>query len=411
GIIDQADAFDAQFFGLTPRLAELMDPQQRVFLEIAWEALEQTGYLSQTYAGRVGVFAGCGNNTYYLNNVLPNPERVAQVGEFQVMTVNEKDYLASRTAYQLNLTGPAVSVYSACSTSLLAIAQAVQSLRSGQCEVALAGGVSITAPLRSGHLYQEGAMLSGDGHCRPFDAQAQGTVFSDGAGVVLLKPLAAAQRDGDTIHAIIKGVGVNNDGAGKGSFTAPSAEGQAGAIRQALADSAVDPATISYVEAHGTATPLGDPIELEGLAMAFGEQATKQFCALGSIKSNLGHLTAAAGVAGFIKTVLAMRHRQLPASLGFATPNPHIDFANSPFFVNAALAPWQPAGARRAGVSSFGVGGTNVHVVLEEYAAPTPATPTPASAERPAHLPVWSAKSEPSHAAYAQRLAQHLGAE
>ncbi len=405
GLIDHADEFDARFFNLPPKLAELMDPQQRVFLEIAWEALERAGCLPQTYTGRVGVFAGSGNNTYYLRNVLLNPERVAQVGDFQVMTVNEKDYLASRTAYQLNLTGPAVSVYSACSTSLLAIAQAVQSLRSGQCEVALAGGVSITAPLRSGHLYQEGAMLSGDGHCRPFDAQAQGTVFSDGAGVVLLKPLAAAQRDGDTIHAIIKGVGVNNDGAGKGSFTAPSAEGQAGAIRQALADAAVDPATISYVEAHGTATPLGDPIELEGLAMAFGEQTARQSCALGSIKSNLGHLTAAAGVVGFIKTVLAMRHRQLPASLGFATPNPHIDFVASPFFVNSALSPWQPAGVRRAGVSSFGVGGTNVHVVLEEYSPPASIAP---SAERPAQLITWSAKSETSRAAYAQQLAQHL---
>jgi amino acid adenylation domain-containing protein len=411
GVIDHADAFDARFFGLTPKLAEAMDPQQRVFLEIAWEALEATGYLPQTYAGRVGVFAGSGNNTYYLRNVQHHPERVAQLGEFQVMTVNEKDYLASRTAYQLNLTGPAVSVYSACSTSLLAIAQAVQSLRAGQCEVALAGGVSITAPLRSGHLYQEGAMLSGDGHCRSFDAQGQGTVFSDGAGVVLLKPLAAAQRDGDTIHAIIKGVGVNNDGAGKGSFTAPSAEGQAGAIRQALADGAVDPATISYVEAHGTATPLGDPIEIEGLTMAFGEQAARQFCALGSIKSNLGHLTAAAGVAGFIKTVLALRHQQLPASLGFEVPNPHIDFAHSPFFVNAALTDWHPPGTRRAGVSSFGVGGTNVHVVLEEYAAPAPSSPAPASVGRPAQLITWSAKSETSRAAYAQQLAQHLGAE
>ncbi|MFD1871783.1 amino acid adenylation domain-containing protein [Hymenobacter bucti] len=408
GVIDHADAFDARFFGLTPKLAEVMDPQQRVFLEIAWEALEEAGYLPPTYAGRVGVFAGSGNNTYYPRNVLHHPERVAQLGEFQVMTVNEKDYLASRTAYQLNLKGPAVSVYSACSTSLLAIAQAVQSLRSGQCEVALAGGVSITAPLRSGHLYQEGAMLSGDGHCRSFDAQAQGTVFSDGAGVVLLKPLAAAQRDGDTIHAVIKGVGVNNDGAGKGSFTAPSAEGQAGAIRQALADGAVDPATISYVEAHGTATPLGDPIEIEGLTMAFGAQTTKQFCALGSIKSNMGHLTAAAGVAGFIKTVLALRHQQLPASLGFEVPNPHIDFANSPFFVNTALTPWQPAGSRRAGVSSFGVGGTNVHVVLEEYAAPI--APAPARAERPAQLITWSAKSDASRIAYTQRLAQHLGA-
>jgi amino acid adenylation domain-containing protein len=407
GVVAAADQFDAPFFGLTPRLAELMDPQQRVFMEIAWEALEQTGHLPHAYAGRVGVFAGSGNNSYYQHNVLAHPELVAQVGAFQVMTANEKDYLASRTAYQLNLKGPAVGVYAACSSSLLAIAQAVQSLRSGQCEAALAGGVSITAPQRSGHLYQEGAMLSADGHCRPFAASAQGTVFSDGAGVVLLKTLEAARRDGDTIYAIIKGVGTNNDGGGKGSFTAPSAEGQAGAIRQALTDAAVDPATISYVEAHGTATPLGDPIELEGLALAFGESAAQQSCALGSIKSNLGHLTAAAGVTGFIKTVLALYHQQLPASLHFDAPNPHFDLAASPFFVNTALTPWQPAGVRRAGVSSFGVGGTNVHVVLEEYAAPTPPPAAVALKERPAQLITWSARSAASAANYAGRLARH----
>lgn len=408
GVVENADQFDAPFFGLTPRLAALMDPQQRIFLEIAWEALEQSGHLPHAYGGRVGVFAGSGNNTYYQHNVLAHPDLVSQVGGFQVMTANEKDYLASRVAYQLNLTGPAVGVYAACSSSLLAIAQAVQSLRAGQCEAALAGGVSITAPQRSGHLYQEGAMLSADGHCRPFAASAQGTVFSDGAGVVLLKNLDAAQRDGDVICAIIKGVGTNNDGGGKGSFTAPSAEGQAGAIRQALADAAVAPATISYVEAHGTATPLGDPIELEGLALAFGEQPARQFCALGSIKSNLGHLTAAAGVAGFLKTVLALHHRQLPASLHFDAPNPHFDLASSPFFVNAALTPWQPAGVRRAGVSSFGVGGTNVHVVLEEYTVPTaPPAAVAALPARPAQLITWSARSAGSAKKYAQRLAQH----
>ena len=408
GIIAGFDQFDAGFFGLTPKLAEAMDPQQRIFLEIAWEALEQTGHLPAHYAGRVGVFAGCGHNTYFLNNVLGNTGHVEQVGSFQVMLANEKDYIATRTAYQLDLKGPAVSVHSACSTSLLAIAQAVQSIRSGQCEVALAGGSSITAPVRSGHLYQEGSMLSADGHCRSFDADARGTVFSDGAGVVVLKDAAAARRDGDAIYALIKGIGVNNDGGGKGSFTAPNADGQAGAIRMALADAGVAPATLSYVEAHGTATPVGDPIEMEGLINAFGEQAERQFCALGSIKSNMGHLTAAAGVAGFIKTALALHHRQIPASLGYAAPNPLIDFANSPFFVNAALTDW-PAGAgpRRAGISSFGVGGTNVHVIVEEAGAPSdaPGAPTPA---RPAELVVWSAKSAASREAYAQRLADAL---
>ena len=337
GVIDSPDQFDAHFFGLSPNVARLMDPQQRVFLEISWEILEQTGHLPPHYTGKVGVFAGCGNNTYYQKNIPGHTDLIEQVGAFQVMTLNEKDYIASRTAYQLNLTGPAVSVYAACSTSLLAITQAVQSIRSGQCEVALAGGASITTPINSGHLYQEGAMLSRDGHCRSFDADAQGTVFSDGAGVVLLKSRWAAERDGDTIYAVIKGVGVNNDGGGKGSFTAPNATGQAGAIAFAIADARIDPATISYVEAHGTATPLGDPIEIEGLTQAFGEQTQTQFCAIGSIKSNMGHLTQAAGVAGLIKTVLALYHKQLPPSINFDTPNPVIDFASSPFYVNTKL--------------------------------------------------------------------------
>lgn len=405
GVIDGADEFDPAFFGLTPSQARLMDPQQRIFLEIAYEALEQTGYLPQQYGGRVGVFAGTGTNTYYLRNVLANRELVAATsGQFQVDLLNEKDYVATRTAYSLDLKGPAVSVFSACSTSLLAIAQAVQSLRSGQCEVALAGGVSITAPLNSGHLYQEGAMLSRDGRTRPFNAGSTGTVFSDGAGIVLLKSAEAARRDGDTIWAIIEGVGINNDGAGKGSFSAPNADGQAAAIRAAHADAGVDPADISYVEAHGTATPIGDPIEIEGLTMAFGEQAGRQFCAIGSVKSNFGHLTAAAGVAGLIKTTLALHHRQLPASLGFEQPNPAIDFANSPFFVNAQLADWPGERLRRAGVSSFGIGGTNVHVVLRE--ADEQPTARPDEADQPAQLITWSAKTAESALAYAEKLAE-----
>ncbi|RYF78507.1 MAG: amino acid adenylation domain-containing protein, partial [Cytophagaceae bacterium] len=413
GVLDQADQFDPAFFGLTPALADLMDPQQRVFLEIAYEVLEQTGYLPQL-AGSVrsevvGVWAGCGNNTYFLNNVLPNPAAVERVGAFQAMTVNEKDYIASRTAYQLNLKGPAVSVYSACSTSLLAITQAVESLRNGQCTVALAGGAAITAPINSGHFYEEGAMLSRTGQCRSFDAEASGTVFSDGAGVVLLKTLDDARRDGDPIFAVIKGVGVSNDGGGKGSFTAPNAEGQAAAIRQAHTDAQVDPATISYVEAHGTATPLGDPIEFDGLTMAFGPQTDKQFCALGSIKSNMGHLTQAAGVAALIKTVLALHHQKLPASLHFDQPNPAIDFTNSPFYVNTTLANW-PTGdqPRRAGVSSFGVGGTNVHVVLEEAPAVPEVTEAHADSDRPYQLVTWSARSAKSREAYADKLGTYL---
>jgi amino acid adenylation domain-containing protein len=404
GVLADVEQFDPAFFGISPRLAELMDPQQRAFLEIAYETLEQSGYLPAHYAGRVGVFAGSGPNTYYLRNVLDHPERIEQQGDVQVLTVTEKDYLATRTAYHLNLRGPAVNVQSACSTSLLAIAQAVESLRAGQCDAALAGGVSVTVPGRSGHVYQEGAMLSRDGHCRSFDAGGTGTVFSDGAGVVLLKPLDAARRDGDVIYAVIKGIGLNNDGGGKGSFTAPDAAGQAGAIRQALRDGGVDPATISYVEAHGTATPLGDPIEIEGLTQAFGPNVPRQYCALGSVKSNFGHLTAAAGVAGLIKTVLALHHRQLPASLHFERPNPAIDFAQSPFFVNTALRDWTADGPRRAGVSSFGVGGTNVHVVLEEHES-APVRPSSRSAP---YLLTWSARSAASAAAYADRLAGYL---
>lgn len=404
GIIEGIQEFDAAFFGLTPKLAEVMDPQQRVFLEIAWEALEQSGYLPQLYPGRIGVYAGCGNNTYYLNNVLPNPDVVSQIGEFQAMTVNEKDYIASRTAYQLDLKGPAVSVYSACSTSLLAITQAVESLRKGQCELALAGGASVTAPVNSGHLYQEGAMFSRNGHTRTFDAEGTGTVFSDGAGVVLLKNLEDAQRDGDRIYAIIKGVGVNNDGGGKGSFTAPSAQGQAAAIRMAIDEAQIDPATIGYLEAHGTATPLGDPIEVEGLMMAFGAQERHQYCPIGSIKSNMGHLTQAAGVAGFIKATLALYHKQIPPSLGFERPNPNIDFANSPFFVPTNLTDWASDEIRRAGVSSFGVGGTNVHVVLEEAIN----EPEQSGDSRPIQLLTWSAKSAVGAKGYAERLADRL---
>jgi amino acid adenylation domain-containing protein len=400
GIVKDADQFDPEFFGINPKLAELMDPQQRIFMEICWEALETAGYLPQNGHYNIGVFAGSYNNTYYLNNVQHNKQLVDQVGEFQVMSANEKDYIASRAAYHLNLKGPAVSVYSACSTSLLAIVQAVESLRKGQCELALAGGASINSPVNSGHLYQEGAMLSADGHCRPFDADSTGTLFSDGAGVVLLKSLQKAKEDGDNIYAVIKGVGVNNDGGEKGSFTAPSAVGQAGAIQMALDDGQVDPSTISYVEAHGTGTPLGDPIEMEGLGIAFGPQSKKQYCAIGSIKSNIGHLTAAAGVAGFIKTVLAMQKQQIPPSLGFRNPNPHIDFANSPFYVNNKLAPWNAENKRLAGISSFGVGGTNVHVVVEDYQEQRLSS----EASRKPQLITWSARSEKSRANYASRL-------
>lgn len=405
GILNGADEFDAGFFGFTPRAAELMDPQQRIFLELAWEVLEKTGHLPQKYEGLTGVFAGCGYNTYYNNNVLTNPEIVETVGHFQVRTLNEKDYIATRTAYQLNLKGPAVAVYSACSTSLLAITQAVNSIRNGQCQVAIAGAASITSPIKSGHIYEEGSIMSIDGHCRPFDAEASGTVFSDGAGVALLKSLEDAQRDGDTIYAVIKGVGVNNDGSEKGSFGGPNAYGQAGAIAMAIADAGIDASTISYIEAHGTATPLGDPIEIEGLNLAFGQQDQNQFCAIGSVKSNFGHLTAASGVAGLIKTVLAMQHGQIPPSLFFSKINPNIDIENTPFVVNAELKPWD-AELKRAGISSFGVGGTNVHVILEEYKKQETVEP---GEDKPLKLISWSAKNEHSLDKYAGKLAAFIG--
>lgn len=404
GVVTSVKEFDAKFFGLNPKLAEAMDPQQRLLLEIAWEALEQSGHIPKHYKGSIGVYAGTGTNTYYKNNILPNDGLISKVGLLQANSVNEKDYVASRIAYHLNLKGPAVSVHSACSTSLLAIAEAADAIRNGRCDVALAGGSSITAPINSGHLYQEGSMLSPDGHCRSFDENGKGTVFSDGAGVVLLKSLEDAIADGDIVYGVIKGVGVNNDGGNKGSFTAPSTEGQAGAISNALLDAGIAPSEISYIEAHGTATPIGDPIEIEGLKMAFGKQAFNGYCAIGSIKSNMGHLTAAAGVAGVIKTILALRYKQIPASLGFEKPNPSIDFENSPFYVNNKLTPWESNGLRKAGISSFGVGGTNVHIVVEEYHNEQKTS----SASRPLQLLPWSAITQNSLEGYQSKLGNYL---
>ncbi|MEY2903748.1 MAG: hypothetical protein RLY89_2854 [Bacteroidota bacterium] len=405
GVINHATDFDAAFFQIQPKQALLTDPQQRVFLELAWEVLEKSGYLPNIYAGRIGVFGGTGNNTYYQENILPNKTLVQQAGAFQVMTYNEKDYVATRAAFVLNLNGPAVSVHTACSTSLLAIAQAVESIRNGQCELAIAGGVAITSPIQSGHLYQEGGIYSKDGHTRTFDNQATGTVFSDGAGMVLLKPKSAALRDGDTIFALIKGTGVNNDGAGKGGFTAPSSMGQSKAIQMAMQQAGVLPSQISYVEAHGTATPLGDPIELAGLNQAFASVKNKQTIAIGSVKSNIGHLTAASGVAGLIKTVLALYYKQLPASINCNNPNNYFDFANSPFYINTGLKNWDEPKERIAGVSSFGVGGTNVHLVLASHENKEIFP----SISKPWQLVTISAKSPESLSGYAYKLKDWLG--
>ncbi|HWF17729.1 MAG TPA: amino acid adenylation domain-containing protein, partial [Verrucomicrobiae bacterium] len=376
GILEKADWFDAAFFGMNPKEAEVTDPQQRLFLEASWEALENAGYAPSQFQGSIGVYAGMGNNTYYLNNLHSRPDLVQLVGWLTTMMANEKDFLATRVAYKLNLKGPAININTACSTSLVAVCQACQALMTYQCDIALAGGISVNFPQKRGYYYEEGGITSPDGHCRAFDAQAQGTVSSDGLGIVVLKRLSEALNDGDQIYAVIKGAALNNDGSGKVSFTSPSVDGQTEAIALAQAQSGFASETISYVETHGTGTPLGDPIEIEGLKQAFGLVAKKNFCAVGSVKSNIGHLDTAAGVAGLIKTALALKYKLLPASLHFTKPNPRIDFANSPFFVNTKLTPW-PDGPtpRRAGVSSFGLGGTNAHVVLEEAPAPTPSSP------------------------------------
>ncbi len=392
GVIADADKFDAGFFGMNRRIAALTDPQQRVFLETAWKALEDAAYVAADFKGLIGVYAGIGNNTYYTRNVLGHPELIEQVGDFQVMTGNEKDYIATRVAFEFDLRGPALSIHTACSTSLVAIAQAAKALRDGECDMAIAGGIAITVPLHSGIVYNDGGMYSPDGDTRTFDAEGKGTSFSDGVGVIILKRLDEAVRDHDHIYATIKGSALNNDGSDKASFTAPSVRGQAEVVAMAQADAGVTPAEISYVEAHGTATPLGDPIEVEALTLAFGGQTNGHHCAIGSIKSNIGHLTAAAGAAGVIKTALALKNGIIPASIGFSTPNPAIDFANSPFRVASEAIAW-PRGAqpRIAGVSSFGVGGTNAHVILGE-----PPVLEPSSASRTKQLFLLSAKSKAS---------------
>jgi len=391
GVLKEADCFDAAFFGIHPKEAEVTDPQQRVFLEACWAALERAGYAPSQVRGTVGVFAGVNCNTYFPNALQQRPDLLELVGSDLVMLGNEKDYLTTRVAYKLGLTGPALNVSTACSTSLVAVCQAYQFLLTHQCDMALAGGASVRVPQKSGYYFDEGNIGSSDGHTRTFDAQASGTAFSNGVGVVVLKRLEDAVNDGDRIYAVIKGAALNNDGSQRVSFGAPGVEGQSEVIAMAHALAGVDPATISCVEAHGTATPLGDPIEVAGLTKAFrlGTQA-RQFCALGSVKTNVGHLDAAAGVTGLIKMALALHNKIIPASLHFTKPNPKLDLDNSPFYVNASLQQWntKPGVPRRAGVSSFGTGGTNAHVVLEE----APELPPPGPS-RPWQLLVLSAKT------------------
>lgn len=367
-ILENVEQFDAKFFGFTPREAAITDPQHRLMLECAWESLENAGYNSEIYPGRIGVYAGMGLSSYSLFNLYPNRDLIESVGVFQTLISNDKDFLPTRISYQLNLRGPSVNVQTACSTSLVAVHLACQSLLNGECDMALAGAASIRVPQQSGYLYQEESILSPDGHCRAFDANAKGTVFGNGAGIVVLKRLEDAIADGDTIRAVIKGSAINNDGHLKVGYTAPSVAGQADAIAEAMAVANVSPETVSYIQTHGTGTALGDPIEIAALTQVFsGHTDKKACCAIGSVKSNIGHLDTAAGIAGLIQTVLALEHQAIPPSLHFESPNPQIDFENSPFYVNTKLSEWQAGETpRRAGVSSFGIGGTNAHVVLEE---------------------------------------------
>ncbi|HEY8975652.1 MAG TPA: type I polyketide synthase, partial [Burkholderiaceae bacterium] len=407
GIVDDVEMFDPAFFGMSPREAELMDPQQRIFMELCWEALERAGHVPDADEMPIGVFGGMYNATYYRHHLQPRPDLVELLGEFPVMLANEKDYIATRAAYRLNLTGPAVNVFTGCSTSLVAIAQAFWSLRQGDCRMAVAGGASITCPPRSGYLHQAGSMLSPDGRTRTFDARSGGTVFSDGAAVVVLKRLSDAICDGNEVIAVIRGVGLSNDGRNKASFTAPSVDGQAAAIERAQRVAGVPARSISYVEAHGTATPMGDPVEIEALNQAFRRSTADQaFCRIGSLKSNVGHLVIAAGAAAVIKTALALQREQLPATIHYTSPNPAIPFEGSPFVVNDRPHSWPRATApRRAGVSSFGVGGTNAHAILEE--APLR---EPSSRAQGAQRLQLAARSAAALEAMATRLADHLEA-
>jgi len=404
GVLGDVERFDAAFFGYSPREAEVLEPAHRLFLECAWEALENAGADPTRAARAVGVYAGAGEPNYVRSNVLTRPELVEALGWFAINIGSNKDFIATRTAYKLDLRGPAVGVQTGCSTSLVAIHLAVQALLTRECDLALAGGASINVPHRTGYHWQPASIMSADGSCRAFDADATGTAGGNGAGVVVLKRLDDALADGDTIRAVIRGSAVNNDGALKVAFTAPSVEGQAAVIGEALAVSGVDPATIRYVEGHGSGTEMGDPIEVAALAEAFaGVEGTRR-TAVGSIKSNIGHADTAAGVAGFIKTVLALESRVVPPTANFRAPNPRIPFARTPFYASGQAEAWERGEApRRAGVSSFGIGGTNAHVVLEEAPEPRPSRP-----RRPWHLLTLSARTPAALDAAAARLAEHV---
>jgi amino acid adenylation domain-containing protein len=410
GIIEDADHFDARFFGIVPREAEMIDPQQRIMLETAWTALEHAGCVPETFDGKIGIWAGTYATSYYSQILLRNPEAISQFGEFSTLVANEKDFIATRVAHRLNLTGPAINVNTACSTSLVAIIEACTALAAGHCDAAIAGGTSVQFPQHQGHVHQQGNIFTPDGHCRPFDAQAAGTLFSDGAGAVVIKRLDDAIEQGDHIWAVIRGYGINNDGGKKASFSAPSIDGQAGAIAMALDHAGVEADSIGYIEAHGTATLIGDPIEVTALKRVFESRTDKkQFCKIGSAKSNVGHTVAAAGVTGLIKTVLSLHHRQIPKTLHFEKPNPQIDFENSPFSVASEHSRWPESDQpRRAGVSAFGVGGTNAHIVLEEAPPRSTVAAQGIATQQPVQVFPVSAKTKSGLQRRMQQLAEML---
>ncbi|TCL00724.1 acyl transferase domain-containing protein [Shimia isoporae] len=408
-MLDGFAEFDADFFGLSPKEAAIMDPQHRQFLEVSWEALENAGHMPENFDGPIGVFAGCGMGSYFYFNICSNRDLVDSTGMFLLRhTGNDKDFLATRLSHFLDLKGPSLGLQTACSTSLVAVHYAAQSILNGECDMALAGGVTIELPHGRGYVFEDGEILSPDGECHAFDHRAQGTVFGSGAGVVVLRRLEDAIADGDHIWAVIKGSAVNNDGSDKAGYLAPSVGGQASAVADALAIADISAETVDYVECHGTGTYLGDPIEIAALTEAFRETTEETgFCRIGSVKTNIGHLDTAAGAASLIKTSLALHHKQMPPSLGFEKPNPAIDFGSSPFAVNAGLRDWAPRnGPRRAGVNSLGVGGTNAHVIVDEAPARAPSQ----ESDWPFHLIALSGRNNKALEANAANLAAHLRA-
>ncbi|MGR3562334.1 MAG: SDR family NAD(P)-dependent oxidoreductase [Heliomarina sp.] len=403
-VLDNSDMFDAEFFQISPGEAQIMDPQQRLFLECAWEALEHAGYTPGGFDMPVGIYAGVSMNTYLTFHILGNRKQAEAAGAYQLMLGNDKDFLCTRASYKLDLKGPSVTVQTACSTSLVAVEMACRALARGECGMALAGGGSINFPQQTGYLYQEGMIFSPDGHCRPFDVEARGTRAGAGAGLVMLKRYTDALRDGDTIHAVIRGAAVNNDGAAKAGYTAPSIDGQAEVIATAQTIAGVEPRTITYIEAHGTATPLGDPIEIAALTRAFRDRTDDTgFCRLGALKANIGHLDAAAGVAGLIKTILCLKNAYIPPVVNFREPNPKLALEDSPFTISAEGSDWICEGPRRAAVSSFGIGGTNAHLIIEE----APQISARPADTRPRTL-VLSARTQTALAEVSNRLAGRL---